>query len=191
MRASCTALAGRFDHAIGTIRVARQTVLNRPVPPAVLDRAALTEADLLRQAGAPADAEYVAASIMAKDSWPAIEYRVHSALDEGKRPADSPQSWPQPSSLREIVEQKILEAGWAILDADHDGALDLLEQALAVAAPQMLRSVFVRNSPRLTPLLLARLERGTHMTEFAVELSNRMRARGALSRGLGRSSWCR
>ena len=67
MRARLDAADGRLDQAIATIRAARQNALDSPVPQAVLDCAVLTEADLLRNAGAYVDAEQLAAWMKATD----------------------------------------------------------------------------------------------------------------------------
>jgi LuxR family maltose regulon positive regulatory protein len=45
----------------------------------------------------------------------------------------------------------------------------------------MLRSPFIQDSAAILPLLVARIERGTRVTEFAIDLLNRMK--GAVNPG--------
>jgi LuxR family maltose regulon positive regulatory protein len=182
MRARLDAADGRVDEAIATIRAARERALYSPVPQPVFDRAVLTEADLLRRAGASVEAEHIAGWITDTGGWDAIRYRVRAALDERTVPLDSMDSWSTPMSLRMTVELNVLRARYAAFADNQDEAQHSLERALIAAAPQLLRSPFIQDSPAILPLLVARLERGTQVTEFAIDLINRIK--GARTSGM-------
>ena len=182
MRARLDAADGRFGQAIATIRAARERALDSPVPQAVFDRAVLTEADLLRRAGAYVDAEDLAGWITAADGWEATRYRVRAALDEHTTPLDSLDSWSTPTSLRMNVELNVLRTRYAAFADNQDEALHSLERALIAAAPQLLRSPFIQDAPAILPLLVARLERGTLVTEIAIDLINQIN--GARTSGM-------
>ncbi len=167
-------IEGRFQRGIARIRAAREQVIDAPTPPALVDCALLTEAELLRRAGDRAQANLIVRDLNNPRQWMAVSHRVHLALDGGEVPADTPSSWPAPKDPREAVEQAILRAQCALAGGDRDHALDLLEQSLITAAPLVMRWAFLRDSPMLTPLLNARIESGTREPEFAVDLSHRM-----------------
>ena len=90
-------------------------------------------------------------------------------------PLDSVDSWSTPTNLRMHVEWNVLRARYAAFADNLDEALHSLERALTAAAPQMLRSPFIQDSAAILPLLVARIERGTRVTEFAIDLLNRMK----------------
>ena len=58
---------------------------------------------------------------------------------------------------------------------DIDLALDRIEDALLAAAPQRLRRPFLDVGTDLERLLAARVERGSEVAPFAVDLAHRMR----------------
>jgi LuxR family maltose regulon positive regulatory protein len=128
------------------------------------------------------DAEDLAGWITAADGWEATRYRVRAALDEHTTPLDSLDSWSTPTSLRMNVELNVLRTRYAAFADNQDEALHSLERALIAAAPQLLRSPFIQDAPAILPLLVARLERGTLVTEFAIDLINQIN--GARTSGM-------
>jgi LuxR family maltose regulon positive regulatory protein len=175
-RARREAASGRLDQALAAIQAGRQKTLDAPVPAAVVDRAVLLEADLCHRAGNRAQAHRLAAGIgdPARHAWPAVRHRARTSLDEGNLASEHPAVWPAPTNLREAIETHLLGAQWASAAGDDERAMGLLEKALAAAAPHTIRRVFLDESPMIAPLLSKRLELGTRIPEFAVDLLDRM-----------------
>ena len=140
------------------------------------DRLLLVEADLVRRAGDLRRAAEVLTGIRAPERFPAVRAaaRLHAAAGDvaaaERALATSP---PSMRTLRERVDGTVL---CTLLTATHDRAtaLHLLEDALLTAAPVGLRRPFLVEASELHALLTDRIEAGSGVAAFAVDLLRRM-----------------
>lgn len=161
MAARLEAAKGRLFEAVEAIRDARQRHKTAPFPPSLVAQSELLEAEVLVLAGTrngprePAD-----------------------ALDV---PGDSVAA--EDDSIRALVTRHLTTARRALAEDRRATALDELEAALAVAAPDRLRQPFVALASTLTSLLSTRIQLGTREPDFAADLHSRMS--GQLPRASG------
>ncbi len=78
--------------------------------------------------------------------------------------------------VRARVEGAVLDALLATATGDERRALDRIEDAMAASVPSSMRRPFLTETPYLRALLQERIERGTVVPAFAVDLLERMSA---------------
>ncbi len=169
--------AGDGEAALTTLRAT--TGLTDGAPAVLADRLTVVEAELLRRSGDLRQA----ADVLTRLSGPARPRTVHARarlhLARGDAPA-AEQSLallaPLPSTVRERVDGDILRT-LITAERDREAALELLEDALLVAAPLGMRRPFLLEAPGLRALLDRRIEAGTGVAAFAVDLLRRMTGR--------------
>jgi LuxR family transcriptional regulator, maltose regulon positive regulatory protein len=145
-------------------------------PSGLRERWMLTEATLLARAGDGAAAaellERMGRATTAEGMIGAA--RVHLLLgDIGAATAVRASTHPA-AHVRGRVNIAVLDALLATETGDEDRAMDHIEDALAAAAPWMLRRPFLAEGDLLRPLLERRTERGSAVPGFALELVDRM-----------------
>jgi LuxR family maltose regulon positive regulatory protein len=164
-----------FESALVALRSARARWA--PFAPAALaDRVLLAEADLLRRAG---DVDQAMESLR-RLRGPPTPHSAHAFarlyLDAGDREAAEQALAappPGPTTIRQQVQGGVVRALVAA-DTDPVAALRALEDALLAAAPVAMRRPFLVESAGLRTLLARRLEAGTGVAAFTVDLSGRM-----------------
>jgi LuxR family maltose regulon positive regulatory protein len=145
-------------------------------PPAVVDRMLLVEAELLRRAG---DLQQAATTLAGLHS-PGTAHTAHALarlhLGAGDAAAAEQSLAPFPPELATVrqrvdggIVRTLIAAG-----RDRGAALHTLEDALLAAAPMGMRRPFLVESADLRPLLGDRIEAGTDVAAFAVDLLRRM-----------------
>jgi hypothetical protein len=148
------------------------------VPPVLVDRLLLVEAELLRRTGDLRQA----AEVLTRLRGPATAHtahalaRLHLAAGDTAAAEQSLASFPP---LRVTVRQRVDGGVVRTLIAaarDRGAALHPLEDALLVAAPIGMRRPFLVESADLRALLGDRIEAGTGVAAFAVDLLRRMPA---------------
>jgi LuxR family transcriptional regulator, maltose regulon positive regulatory protein len=169
--------AGDWEAARTTLRAT--TGLADGAPPALADRLVLVEAELLRRSGDLRQA----ADVLARLKGPArpqvahARARLHLACGDASAAEQSLALLPPvPGTVRQRVDGDILRTLIAA-ERDQDAALQLLEDALLAAAPLGMRRPFLLEAPGLRSLLGRRIEAGTGVAGFAVDLLRRMTGR--------------
>jgi LuxR family maltose regulon positive regulatory protein len=165
---------GDREAALIALRVA--TGLSDGAPPMLADRLVLVEAELLRRSGDLRQAS----EVLTRLSGPARPQTAHAHarlhLAQGDAPAAERSLAllaPLPGTVRERVDGGILRTLIAA-ERDAEAALHLLEDALLAAAPLVMRRPFLLEAPDLQALLGRRIEAGTGVAAFAVDLLRRM-----------------
>jgi LuxR family transcriptional regulator, maltose regulon positive regulatory protein len=167
--------SGDWEGARTALRAAT-TELTESAPAVLADRMLLVQAELLRRTG---DLEQ-AADVLTQLRGPATPHTAHAAahlhLAAGD-PAAAEQSLapfpPAMGTVRQRVEGSILRTLIAT-ERDQGVALRLLEDALLAAAPIGMRRPFLVDAAGLRALLGDRVEAGTGVAAFAVDLLRRM-----------------
>jgi LuxR family maltose regulon positive regulatory protein len=150
-------------------------------PPALTDRLLQVEADLLRRIGDIARAGDVLAGLRgpATASSARAVARLHlSAGDLAAADEVLAQFRHDGATVRGRVEGAILRSLIAATQ-DRAVALSQLEDALLAAAPLGMRRPFLVEAAELRDLLGARIEAGTTVAAFAVDLLRRMSTQGS------------
>ena len=155
---------------------AATTELTESAPPVLADRLVLVQAELLRRTGDLRQA----ADVLTRLRGPATPHTAHAAarlhLATGDAAAAEQSLAPFPSALgtvRQRVEGHIL-CTLIAAERDQGAALRLLEDALLAAAPLGMRRPFLVEAAGLRALLGERIEAGTGVAAFAVDLLRRM-----------------
>ena len=149
MAARLRAAEGRLVEAVTAIREARERYKDAPFPAQLKAQSDLLETQLLVQGGSRS--------------------RVHPALAiEGDEDALDGET------VRARVARHLASAQRALDEERRATALDELQSAVIVAAPQRLRQPFLALTPALTALLSTRLEQGTDAPDFVADLLGRM-----------------
>jgi LuxR family maltose regulon positive regulatory protein len=167
--------AGDHDGALTGLRSQGDLACWRP-PPGLRERWILTEATLLARAGDGAAARELLERMgrVTTDDGVLALARVQlllgslsaaSAIRAGAARAVHP---------RGQVTMAVLDTLLAAAAGHEDRAIDRLEDALAVAAPWSLRRPLLAEAGPLRPLLERRIERGSAVPEFALDLLERM-----------------
>jgi LuxR family maltose regulon positive regulatory protein len=145
-------------------------------PPILADRVLLVETELLRRTGDPQQA----ADALTKLRGPATPHTAHAlarlqiALGDAAAAELSLAPFPlEGATVRQRVVGGILRTLIAAA-RDRGAALELLEDALLAAAPVGMRRPFLVESADLQALLGDRIEAGTSVAAFAVDLLRRM-----------------
>jgi LuxR family maltose regulon positive regulatory protein len=167
---------GERERALSGLRAtASQTDLAR-LPPAVRQRWSLAEAMLLAGLGDALQARAVLDRLPPASSPSGVfasarlllvlgDLPAAAAIRDRIEPADHP---------RGRADAALLDTALAHAAGDDEAALHRLEKALAAAAPSSLRRPFLTEVTDLRPLLEQRLERGTVVPGFAVDILQRL-----------------
>jgi LuxR family maltose regulon positive regulatory protein len=167
--------AGDWEGARAALEAAT-TGLTETTPAVLTDRLLLVEAELLRRTGDLAQA----ADVLRRLSGPATPQtaharaRLHLAAGNADAAEEALASFtPATCTVRHRVESGILSA---LISAEQEtgAALHLLEDALLAAAPHGMRRPFLVEASGLRALLGERIEAGTGVAAFAVDLLSRM-----------------
>jgi LuxR family maltose regulon positive regulatory protein len=145
-------------------------------PPGLRERWMLTEAALLARAGDDAAARELLERMgrATTDEGVLAAARVHLLLGDRSAAAAVREGAGRAVHARGQVTTAVLDTLLAIGAGDEDRAVDRLEYALATAAPWSLRRPFLAEAGTLRPLLERRIESGTAVPEFALDLLERM-----------------
>jgi LuxR family maltose regulon positive regulatory protein len=167
--------AGDRETALGGLRA--QGDLGGWRPPAGLrERWMLTEAALLARTGnEPAAARLL--EQMGRATTPGgvlATARVHLLLGDLRAATAARVSAGQALHVRARVTAAVLDALLAAAAGDEDRATSHIEEALVAAAPWTLRRPFLADDRLLRPFLERRIERGSAVPGFALELLHRM-----------------
>ena len=155
------------------------TTLADSAPTVLADRLLLVEAELLRRAG---DLQQ-AAETLTRLRGPGTPHAAHAiarlhlaAGDDAAAEQSLAPISPARATVRQRVDGGIVRT---LIAARSDGraALDPLEDALLAAAPFGMRRPFLVESAELRALLGDRIEAGTGVAVFAVDLLQRMSER--------------
>ena len=144
-------------------------------PPGLRERWMVAEAALLARAGDGVAARELLERMgrATTDEGVLAVARVHLLL--GDLPAAAAiRASAAPVHARGRVTTAVLDALLAAAAGDEDGASDHIEDALAAAAPWSLRHPFLAEAEALRPLLERRIERGSAVPGFALDLLERM-----------------
>jgi LuxR family transcriptional regulator, maltose regulon positive regulatory protein len=167
--------AGKREAALTGLR--RHGALGswRP-PPGLRERWMLTEATLLARVG-----DGGAAWELLERMGPATTgegllaaARVHLLLGERSAAVDIRGAATRPAHARGQVTAAVLDTLLAVAAGNEDRAIERLEHALAAAVSCSLRRPFLSEAGALRPLLERRLESGSAVPEFALDLLERM-----------------
>jgi LuxR family transcriptional regulator, maltose regulon positive regulatory protein len=150
--------------------------LTENAPPVLADRLLLVQAELLRRTRDLRQA----ADVLTQLRGPATPHIAHALarlhLASGDAAAAEQSLAPFPlvtGTVRQRVEGDILRTLIAA-ERDQGAALQLLEDALLAAAPLGMRRPFLVEAAGLRALLGDRIEAGTEVAAFAVDLLRRM-----------------
>jgi len=167
--------AGNREGALAGLRATTDRLAGS-APPMLTDRLLLVQAELLRRAGDLLQA----ADVLTGLCRPATASTAHALtrlhLAAGRVTAAERELSPFPPE-RATARQRVDRAVLRVLIAasqDREAALRALEDALLAAAPLRMRRPFLLESMDLQPLLGDRIEAGTGMEAFAVDLLHRM-----------------
>jgi LuxR family transcriptional regulator, maltose regulon positive regulatory protein len=170
--------AGNRERALSGLRATVPAFDLGCLPPAVQGRWLLTEATLLARLGDRVQARALVDQLGPEDTGPVLLACAALLLELGDRPAAAAARArvEPPDHPRARVHLGVLDTALALAAGDDDTALNRLEDALAAAAPWSLRHPFLTHGAGLRPLLERRVERGTVVPAFAVDLLQRIAA---------------
>ena len=170
-------VSGDAEQAAGALGAAERAVAEFAVSPWLEIRVAAARADVLIAAGSPGDARDLATARMPSGRWAETELVwARVALETGdpkgaahiaRSALDGALAFADPSTAIEI------RAVGAVAEhrrGDDDAALQLLEQALALAEPQQDLAPFLSVGPAVRELLVRRIRAGTAHRSLAGEL---------------------
>jgi LuxR family maltose regulon positive regulatory protein len=149
-------------------------------PPVLADRLLLVQSELLRRAGDLSQAAEVLAGLRRPATATAAHALTRLHIAAGELAAAERELYlfpPEQATPCERVDGAVLRVLIAAAH-DRDAALRSLEDALLAAAPLGMRRPFLLESADLQPLLAERIEAGTGMAAFAVDLIQRMSGQG-------------
>jgi LuxR family maltose regulon positive regulatory protein len=167
--------AGDREAALTGLRGQGDLASWRP-PPGLRERWMCTEAALLARAGDGAAARELLERMgraTTKEGMLAAA-RVHLLLGDRSAAAAIRERASRAVHARGQVTAAVLDTLLAVAGGDEDRAIDRLEDALVAAVPSSLRRPFLADSGTLRPLLERRIERGSAVPEFALDLLERM-----------------
>jgi LuxR family maltose regulon positive regulatory protein len=167
--------AGDREGALAQLR-ATTAVLAGTAPPVLADRLLLVEAELLCRSGDLPQAAEVLTRLRGPTTATTAHALTRLHLAAGDVTAAEQALAPFPperATARQRVDRAVLRA---LIDAEHNrqAALRTLEDALLAAAPLAMRRPFLLESTDLATLLSERIETGTGVAAFAVDLLRRM-----------------
>jgi LuxR family transcriptional regulator, maltose regulon positive regulatory protein len=167
---------GNRERALSGLRATASEIDLAPLPRTVQERWWLAEAALLVGLGDPLQARAilersapvsVTASVLAAARLLVLLDDLPAAV--AARARVDPEEHP-----RGRVDVSLLDTALALASGDEEAAQDRIEDALAAAAPWFLRRPFLTEVIDLRPLLERRLERGTVVPAFAVDVLGRL-----------------
>jgi LuxR family transcriptional regulator, maltose regulon positive regulatory protein len=168
--------AGDRERALSGLRVTASEIDIARLPRRMRERWSLAEAGLLVGLGDPNQARATLDRLGPASSTATVlaSARLRMQLDDvpaavAARAAVEPEQHP-----RGTVDASLLDTALAIASEDVETALDRLEEALAAAAPWFLRRPFLTEAVDLRPILERRLENGTVVPAFAVDVLGRL-----------------
>jgi LuxR family maltose regulon positive regulatory protein len=145
------------------------------LPEPLLARSMLAEATLLARLGEPRRARAILDELGSVNTEPVMlgVARLLLQLDDRRGVLALRRLMVAMEHPRALVEVGLLDTALALAAGDDETALERLEDALVAAAPRSLRHPFLVEAPLIRPLLERRLERGTLMPAFTVDLLGR------------------
>jgi LuxR family maltose regulon positive regulatory protein len=166
--------AGDWEGARTALRAT--TGLTERAPGVLADRVVQVEAELLRRSGDLRQAGEVL-TVLRGPATPHTAHalaRLHLAAGDAAAAAQALASVPPVlGTVRQRVDADIV-CTLIAAERDQDAALQLLEDALLTAAPVGMRRPFLVEASGLQTLLADRIEAGTGVAAFAVDLLRRM-----------------
>ena len=170
------AMTGDREPALSGLRAVASEIDAAPLPRAVQERLALAEATLLAGLGDGPRARAILDRLTPPRSAPAVRAsaRLLLLLGDGAGAAAARARAGPADHPRGRVDLALLDTALALTADDEETALDRIEEALAVAGPWSLRRPFLGAVPDLAGLLERRVQRGTVVPGFAVDLLERM-----------------
>ena len=170
--------AGDRERALYGLATTTAGIDTQALPRAVTERWLLTEAGLLARSGDPHRARKLIEQLGPIQSPAGLvaAARMHLSLHDlpaalAVRARIRPDNHP-----RALVDTALLDTLLAIARGEQHNALSCLEDALTAAAPWRLRRVFLAEAPELRTRLTQRIEHGTVVPAFALDLLRRMSA---------------
>jgi hypothetical protein len=165
---------GDWEGAHTALRAA--TGLTETAPTVLADRMLLVQAELLRRTGDLRQA----ADVLTRLGGPATPHTAHASpgcTSPAATPPRPSSRWtpfpPELGTVRQRVDSGVL-CTLIAAERDQGAALQLLEDALLAAAPLGMRRPFLVEAAGLQTLLADRIEAGTAVAAFAVDLLRRM-----------------
>jgi LuxR family transcriptional regulator, maltose regulon positive regulatory protein len=167
--------AGDWEGARTALLAATPELTGR-APAVLADRMLLVEAELLRRTGDLPNAGNVLSRLHGADTPNTAHALARLQLARGDATAAEQALAPFPlerATVRQRVEGDIVRT-LITAEREHGAALPLLENALLAAAPLGMRRPFLVEAPGLRALVAERIEAGTGVAGFAVDLLSRM-----------------
>ena len=168
--------AGDRERALSGLRATASEVDIPKLPRALQERWSLAEAALLAGLGDPQQARANLDRVAPASTTASVlgTARLQVQLDDipaavATRAEVDPEQHP-----RGTVDVALFDTALAVVSEDDETALDRLEGALAAAAPWYLRRPFLTEVIDLRPILERRLENGTIVPGFAVDVLARL-----------------
>ncbi|MHA6615899.1 LuxR C-terminal-related transcriptional regulator [Pseudonocardia sp. DLS-67] len=168
--------AGDRERALSGLRATASEIDIGKLPLRMRERWWLAEAGLLVGLGDPHQARATLDRLGPASSTATVlaTARLRMQLDDvpaavAARAGVKPDQHP-----RGTVDASLLDTALALASEDVETALDRLEEALAAAAPWFLRRPFLTEAVDLRPILERRLEKGTVVPAFAVDVLGRL-----------------
>ena len=167
---------GDLEPALSGLRATAPEIDLASLPRALQQRWLLREATLLAHLGDPLRAHALLDGMGRARSAAVALDAARLLLLLGDQPAAvAARKRLEPADHRRgQVSISLIDTRLALAGGDEQAALDRLEDALAAAAPASLRRPFLVGASDLRPLLERRVERGTVVPAFAVDLLERM-----------------
>jgi LuxR family transcriptional regulator, maltose regulon positive regulatory protein len=167
--------AGDREAALAGLRGQSDLASWRP-PPGLRERWMITEAALFAGAGDDAAARELLERMGRATTREGMlaAARVHLLLGDQSAAEAIWERASRAVHARGQVAAAVLDTLLAVAGGDEDRAVDRLEDALVAAVPWSLRRPFLADSGTLRPLLERRIERGSAVPEFALDLLERV-----------------
>jgi LuxR family maltose regulon positive regulatory protein len=167
--------AGDAERALTGLRAAREQLEPWTPPRDLAERCVRTEATLLIRLGDPVGARRLLSGLGPPRTDLAAIALARVRLRLGDVPTPPAVS---DGGVRARVGAHLVEALQASAAGTPERGLEPLEEALRIAAPSRLRRPFLVDSTELGPLLRHRVERGSAVVTFALDLLQRMSDNG-------------
>jgi LuxR family transcriptional regulator, maltose regulon positive regulatory protein len=167
--------AGDRERALSGLRATASEVDLARLPRAVHGRWRLAEAILLADLGDPRQARAILDQLA--PDYPSALFasaRLLILLEDLPAALAARARVEPPDHPRGRVDVSLLDTALALASGDEETALDRIEDALTAAAPWILRRPFLTEVTDLRPLLERRLERGTIVPAFTVDVLGRL-----------------
>jgi LuxR family maltose regulon positive regulatory protein len=167
---------GQHEEALSFLRATLAPVDLAALPRGLRQSLLVTEATLLARLGDIAGARALLDDLHppAGSSASLVRARLLLLLGDAAAAAAARRRAEPADHPRARVATGILDSVLALAEHDVERALDRIEDALTAAAPHTLRQPFLWEAAELRPLLERRLERGTVVPGFVVDLLERI-----------------